>query len=91
MPKPTMVIVLEGGLIQDIFTDGTHQIVVIDRDGNYDDETGRWCEDEECDVFDYGTAPLSSVGPHVMEAICKHLNLENPHATIGATPPPDSQ
>lgn len=102
MSKP-LVIVMEGGLIQDIFTDLEVDVVIIDHDG-YDesdpldiDADGRAYEDEkyneylDAHVFEYGTCSIATVDADVMEAVCKHLDLENPHATNGATPPQDSQ
>lgn len=94
MAKPTMIIVLEGGLIQDIFVDGTHEIVVIDHDVEHIDDLNdeeKYVEYLDAMVFDHGTAPLSALDADVMEAVCKHLELEIPNATNGATPPQDSQ
>lgn len=85
MPRPTMVIVLEGGLIQDIFADGTHQIVVIDHDVEHFDDLSadeRYVAYLDAMVFDYGTTPLARLDADVMVATCEHLNLENPHAEI---------
>lgn len=85
-----IVIKMDGGLIQDIYATSDEDIIVVDED-TPDPEDEAYVEYLDAYVSHYAQSPLSFLDTDELEAICKHLDLENPNATIGATPPQDSQ
>lgn len=85
-----IVIQMEGGVIQEIYATGDEDIVVIDNDISDEDDEA-YVEYLNAYVSHYAQSPLSFLDADVMEAVCKHLDLELPNATNGATPPQDSQ
>lgn len=52
MSEPTIVVYLEGGLVQEVVADGQARVIIVDRDDDAATDHPSWCEGLEAFVHE---------------------------------------
>lgn len=89
---PHVVLIMEGGVIQQVFGFNTAlNLVVVDRDKDVDVEDVAYCEELGGLVFPLEVEPIASMRNHVWEQLIRHFEqLEVVDAEVDREVPPQA-
>jgi hypothetical protein len=78
MSKPRIILIMEGGVVQNVIADAAVDVIQLDYDGCEDTDAVRVPQDEECEVKSPND-PLATIGRlwvnHLPKAVANLLKL----------------